>query len=237
MVVSGPVTVSDAEHRARYVAGQRFEELVARELRLAEIEVELVNSEVVEDRDRIRAGELADVPDLLVGGRDLLEVKSRDLAFTSPADYPYATAFVGRRARWDRRTAKVAAVVLVSMRTEAMVVVPLSTRPLWVVEKAYDSVTRREETSYAAPREALRPWEALVEWLRDRRLSRRLVCNECSRPVVVFEAPANWIDPARYVCGRCIEDRARPRQSTLPLDARISNETPKYDPAQARIPY
>lgn len=120
----------------------------------------------VADRDRVKRGELADEPDLLVIVRHRVEVKFRELSFTGPADYPYSTAFVGRRSRWDGRSNLPLAVVLVSRPTGAVVVVPGSSRSSWVVETAPDRVTRRVETSYACPRELLEPLDSLVEWPR-----------------------------------------------------------------------
>lgn len=112
-------------------------------------------------------GQWSDELDLHVGQYPV-EVKSRRLKFTDPSSYPYGTAFVDTVVGWDRKPVKPLAVVLVSQSTSAMVVVSAKTEPLWRTQTAFDRVRGMEENSYACPKKLLLPFEALVEWLRER---------------------------------------------------------------------
>lgn len=145
--------------------GQAIEDLVAGDLEAEGFEVERGLVEWLSERDAVLAGSLTNEPDLLVAGKRI-EVKGRDLRFTGRDDYPFPTAFVGRRSRWDRRADDVLAVVLVSTVTRARVVAYVADRERWVVEECFDRITRREETSYACPREWLGTWPGLVRVLR-----------------------------------------------------------------------
>src|SRR4051812_43591168 len=100
--------------QARYAAGV---------LRERGIPVQVTPMEVrdtVDDRHRF-----SDEYDLLVGeGRTaIVDVKSRDLSFTAPDDYPYATAFVDTVAGWDAKTHKPVAILLVSQVTGTILAV------------------------------------------------------------------------------------------------------------------
>ncbi len=67
---------------------------------------------------------------------------------------------------------------------------------------------------------------------------RQLVCNDCGDVVEVFEEPVEFVDPARYVCLECLDDRHKPEQRTLELVPPARREERKsYDPAQAAIPF
>ncbi len=143
--------------------GKAVEVQVAVDLLLEGLPVRLVQPRIV-PADEQRAGQLHDEADLVVG-RELVEVKRRELAFTGAADYPFATAFVGRCSRWDDRDSDPIGTVLVSSSC-GRVVVPRSSRPYWVVETRFDRITNRDETSYACPRDLLRSWSQLVAALR-----------------------------------------------------------------------
>jgi hypothetical protein len=76
---------------SQLATGHAFAEYAASELRRRGITVAVTPMEVRDDvADRHR---FADEYDLLVGGGQsaIVDVKSRDLDFTSPTDYPYAT--------------------------------------------------------------------------------------------------------------------------------------------------
>jgi hypothetical protein len=76
-------------------------------------------------------------------------------------------------------------------------------------------------------------------------MSRVLLCIDCEESVEVFELPAEWLDPDRYLCGRCAQGRAEAKRENADREARgvqlelvgERSETPAYDPTQARIPY
>ena len=59
---------------------------------------------------------------------------------------------------------------------------------------------------------------------------RRLLCIRCGQPVRVHEEPREFLDPALFVCGECLQPTGE-----LPLEER--EETRTYHPALARIPF
>lgn len=144
--------------------GQATEDVIAADLETLGFPVERGLVEYLSEREAVIAGSLTNEPDLRVAGRRL-EVKGRDLRFTSREDYPFPTAFVGRKSRWDRRSDGVLAVILVSTCTGARVVAYVADRDEWLVEACFDRITRRDELSYACPRDRLGTWSGLVRVL------------------------------------------------------------------------
>lgn len=151
--------------------GYRFQELVAERLRGEGVEVEVPELRIRPDVSQAR--EYADSGDLIArcGERELpIEVKSRNIAFTCPQDYPYHTAFVDDVPGWERGEPKT--VVLVSQRTEGAVVVPLRSRPHWREEAVYDRLRRTWVPTYTVPRRYLLPFSALITHLKGPRYER-----------------------------------------------------------------
>jgi len=62
---------------------------------------------------------------------------------------------------------------------------------------------------------------------RDHRL---LICTQCHTPITVYEIPRPFINPDTYKCGHC-------QHGTTPDLLEPGEETHRYDPAQAPIPY
>jgi hypothetical protein len=62
---------------------------------------------------------------------------------------------------------------------------------------------------------------------------RRLDCTTCGQTIQVHEQPREFIDPALYVCGQCLQPTVV--QPTL-LDPERS-EVRQYDPAIAELPF
>lgn len=60
---------------------------------------------------------------------------------------------------------------------------------------------------------------------------RRLWCTRCGENVRVHEEPREFIDPALYVCGLCLEPVAQPELHPE------REETRTYDPAIAAVPF
>ena len=103
--------------------------------------------------------------DVLCGGH-IVEVKGRNLTFTSPEDYPYPTAYLMSVKRWDRRQVKPVAIVLVSLPTLHALAVSTKTEEHWKSVSVYD--TRRGYTTdqYEVAKEFTRPLDDLVDWFR-----------------------------------------------------------------------
>lgn len=115
-----------------------------------------------------RRGDFADEIDLTVGRerRRTLDVKSRNIAFTSPADYPYETALVDTVSGWQAKPRKPAAIVLVSQITSAMLVIPTSTEPGWTTRRRHDRVRGMDDRFLEIPRGMLVQLSPLVDWLK-----------------------------------------------------------------------
>jgi len=147
--------------------GHEFAELVADRMRGHGIAVRVTPMEIradIEDRHRF-----ADEHDLTVGRhrKIRIDVKSRNLAFTSRANYPYPTALVDTLPGWRAKTFKPAAIVLVSQITRAMVVVPRSTEARWTVRRRTDHVRSIDDRFLEVPRGLLRSFEDLVHWIEE----------------------------------------------------------------------
>jgi hypothetical protein len=146
--------------------GHEYAVLVADRLRAAGLHVDVTPMEVRADiDDRVR---FVDEHDLTVGTRQpcRIDVKSRTLRFTGPADYPYQTAFVDTVAGWEAKQHKPMAIVLVSQPTEELAVISVRGAPAhWTRERRYDNTRRIHDWFYMVSRERLRTLDELVAWL------------------------------------------------------------------------
>ena len=98
-----------------------------------------------------------------------LEVKSRRLTFDSnPESYPFKTALVDTVYGWETKAKTPLAVILISQWTNAMLVVPPSTKDSWTHFSSYDKTRKIHETWYECPKSKLAPIEDLVEFLANR---------------------------------------------------------------------
>ena len=112
-------------------------------------------------------GDDGDVKVTFPGKTVVLEVKSRNLYFTSIDDYPYQTAFVDRVNTWRRKADnKPVAICLVSQPTGAIVVVPTSSESSWLVETVRDRVREYDRDYYLVNKICLARWESLLTWLK-----------------------------------------------------------------------
>ncbi len=97
-----------------------------------------------------------------------LEVKSLRTEFTSPSDWPWATAIVDTASGWRQKEEKPMAVILVSKITGAMIAVPVSTEGEWKIEKRFDSLRKFEDNFLMVAKTHLRTIDELVVWLKDK---------------------------------------------------------------------
>lgn len=88
---------------------------------------------------------------VLAGGRPaVLEVKSRNLRFTGPEDYPFKTVFIDTVSGFDSKAVTPDVVVIISQQTEAIMIIPVkSTRQHWTEETKYIWARGHPETNYA----------------------------------------------------------------------------------------
>jgi hypothetical protein len=106
------------------------------------------------------AHEYADEHDLLVNGH-VVEVKSRNLSFAGPHDYPYPTLFIDTQRGFDAKRRTPVAVLCVSQKTGQVCALDVAkTRSEWTVCRVWDSVRKIHITNYQCGREH---WEGLAE--------------------------------------------------------------------------
>lgn len=95
-----------------------------------------------------------------------IEVKGRNVSFTSPRDYPHRDAFVMPVDAWHRRGDHIRVVLLVSRPTGAMIWTPAKGRDQWTETTVKDSVRGIEFQAYTARKSLWRPVGELVAGLR-----------------------------------------------------------------------
>ena len=158
---------NDDLFREQLRAGHEYATFVADHLRAAGLTIAVTPMEwraTVEARH-----EFADEFDLVVGHtrRKIVDVKSRKIDFTGPGDYPYPTAFVDTVSGWEAKVHRPAAIVLVSQQTNAMAVIPVSTKEQWTRKRRHDNVRNIDDEFFFVRRDLLRPIDDLVDWLRE----------------------------------------------------------------------
>lgn len=145
--------------------GYRYAEIVAECLREHLLQVEVTPMEVrdhVDERHRF-----SDEIDLCVGhARRLVDVKSRNLEFTGPRDFPYETALVDTVSSWQKKAHKPCAIVLISQRTKGLAVVRASTRTDWKQVERFDKEREIRDLFFEVPRELLATFDEFAEWLK-----------------------------------------------------------------------
>jgi hypothetical protein len=159
---------NDELFRSELQAGHRHAELVAARLRAARLPITVTPLEWRKDiADRARFGDERDIIVDFAFDEIVVEVKSRRLAFEEqPSSYPYNTALVDTVSGWNRKQTTPRAVVVVSQRTRAMLVVPVrATRSRWTVERRFDRVRKIRYDWLAVARVDLVPFERLLAWL------------------------------------------------------------------------
>jgi len=122
-------------------------------------------------RDSIKtAGTYRDTLDLLVDGHRI-EVKSRAVRFTNPADWPSnrLPAFVDTESKYDSHAEQPLAYIFVSQLTGAMVCTDgrSCAKSRWSIVSKRDRVRNINENFYAVDRQYLRSLDTLVDLLRE----------------------------------------------------------------------
>lgn len=91
----------------------------------------------------------------------VLEVKSRNLEFTCPTDFPYETVFVDTKSGFQAKNVKPRIYVCVSQKTKGIIALDVEkTFDDWGVARTWDSVRRINLTAYDCHRTK---WEGLEE--------------------------------------------------------------------------
>lgn len=105
--------------------------------------------------------------DLVVGlqRRVWLEIKAKDYDISRFKDGLYGV----ERTSWEQLEEKPLAVVVISKRTEEVLVIPTSSEPHWILEsKVMDKMRNQVIDVYKCPIKHLKSWNSLVETLKVR---------------------------------------------------------------------
>ena len=104
--------------------------------------------------------------DITLSDNRVLEVKSRDLSFTAdPASFPYETAFMDTVEGWAAKDVTPVAVAVVSQKTGAVLVAPVSKFDQWTKSTTFDRKRGFEVHLWNCPRTLLKTFREFVEWL------------------------------------------------------------------------
>jgi hypothetical protein len=107
--------------------------------------------------------------DVEIEGNHLLEVKGRDLEFTSRDDYPYPTVIVCAQRRWINRGRKPCAIIIVSEITDEVLVIPGNSSAEWTESKKHDRIRDIDFMALEAPLSCVTTWERLVAHIKERK--------------------------------------------------------------------
>ena len=114
-----------------------------------------------------RMAKYAGSPDIVLSNGDVIEVKSRNIAFEDdPDSFPYPTVIVETVSSWKAHEPIPIAVVHISQITGEMLVTMAYDEPHWTIEKKYDRVRKIYDTWYMADRNHLETFDFLVGYIK-----------------------------------------------------------------------
>lgn len=147
--------------------GRAHEVIVGEALRAHKIRCTFdTDVEYIEDYDERKAKYFGS-PDIILPNGDVIEVKSRNLAFEDdPDSFPYDTVFVETVSSWKAHDPTPLAVVNISQHTGEMLVIMGYDEPNWTIEKKYDRVRKIYDTWYMADRNYLETFDFLVGYIK-----------------------------------------------------------------------
>jgi len=147
--------------------GRAHEVIVGEALRANKIKCKFdTEVEYIEDYGE-RMAKYAGSPDIVLPNGDVIEVKSRNLAFEDdPDSFPYPTVFVETISSWKGHDPTPLAVVNISQHTGEMLVIMGYDEPNWTIEKKYDRVRNIYDTWYMADRNHLETFDFLVGYIK-----------------------------------------------------------------------
>lgn len=147
--------------------GRAHEVIVGNALRANKIKCKFSTEvEYIDDFDE-RQKKYAGSPDIILSNGDVIEVKSRNLAFEDdPDSFPYPTVFVETISSWKGHDPPPIAVVNISQITGEMLVIMGYDEPNWTIEKKFDRVRGIYDTWYMADRNHLETFDFLVGYIK-----------------------------------------------------------------------
>lgn len=114
----------------------------------------------------------SDAPDIECEGR-ILEVKSRDIYFTCPEDFPYETILVDTVAGWTAKERKPTEYICLSIQTGSMICLCGETQPLWKTQERRDHKRHITDVFYEAKKELWISMDSFISQLKLYKSSQR----------------------------------------------------------------
>lgn len=105
-----------------------------------------------------------DEQDLIVEGY-ICEVKSRDLDFTKPSNFPYEHIFVDTVEGWEQKEQPPHVVLCISQETRSTIMLSRSTKNEWDRHRTSDTVRGIDDTFYRAHRDLWEPFDYFINRL------------------------------------------------------------------------
>jgi predicted 2-oxoglutarate/Fe(II)-dependent dioxygenase YbiX len=153
------------DYRSSFELGHKYSRLVTQRLQDCGVEAELQPLEFArdeQDRERFTLHEKD-----IVTAAGVLEVKSSSRVFgDDPFDYPASSLIVDTLHGFNAKVRKPVAYCMVSQATQAMLVVPVSSRHEWWVQNLYDRKREIYDDFLLANKSVLRSFAELVDWLK-----------------------------------------------------------------------
>jgi len=106
--------------------------------------------------------------DLMVSYPVQIEVKSRNLHFTNVGNYPFSTIFVETKKSWKKRLNPPLFYLIVSQKTENIIVIPGNTHEHWSEITKRDSKQGFVETFMECPSEYVIDWDEFIQRMKVR---------------------------------------------------------------------
>lgn len=107
------------------------------------------------------------------------EVKSRNVVFHTPDDFPFETIFVDTVGGWDQKPVKPNILLCISRETGAIIWLPTAaTKDRWAIVAKHDNVRSIDERFYEAPKRLWRKSEELVDVLRKMQFRRKMLAPD-----------------------------------------------------------
>jgi len=100
--------------------------------------------------------------DLKVNGTVNIEIKSRNLKFTGPHDFPFDDIIVDGKHTFDTKKNRPDLYLMYSIPTGTILVIDPRFKDQWTVKQSFNNRRQSGRVSYFAPKEVLKP-EAYLE--------------------------------------------------------------------------
>lgn len=146
--------------------GHTYNEYVAQILVSEGISCQVPELEIAQSKSEILRFTLNE-KDIILNNGQVLEVKSRNLAFTNdPSSFPFGTILVDTVSGYEAKEVKPMAYVFVSQKTKGIFALPTYTSGDWTIEKKFDNERKHYDSFYVASLDLCRPFATLVNHLR-----------------------------------------------------------------------